>query len=640
MFMLIFFVLAYHNWRPEPSFASIISINALVAVLATILRAGVLFVMFEVIGQSKWLWMSDPQSLRHVERLVNAGSGPWGSLMFLFHSINTKPRRLTFFSMFVVMAASVIGPFTQQASGTFSCSVMVNGTAKVFVAHNFSGKITPETRAAAIYGLTQRGQGSFRTSQLFECPSITGAPNCTFGTHSSIGMCSGCFDATAHLKEVDLGDATSYHFAENTNFSISWPPTELRNRTLVNVQAEFSPFQDQAALKAGFFESLIGESMSISIIALSMDGCIYGENATRFRRPRCVKDPKVTDISSSFSSTAAGIVAANCTIYPCLREYYSATVTNGIFSQIVRSQLPLAFGTRSLSKSELPTLKQDAGYIRMVEPCLIDHTHGSSMIYDSTNITKAFRLPIKEGGNRTSWIVNEKLVEIPLKCLRSIGPSTYGTMQHLARSALVGSCSSKEENDPSDPMALFSSTECSDKWWLDTILNGGNATISSVSAALDGMVHSITDFIRINGTDWNRTSPGYVTGEGIEPAVCIEVFWRWMLFPFVILVVTTVLLIYACSESIYHRRDVPIWKSTILPFLFYEIRKEEPSINSNGTRSEERLPLLQLAELERLANRTVARFGSTADSPAFLVRHGYLSWGTRKKSRGWIRTRP
>ncbi|KAF4809371.1 hypothetical protein CGCSCA5_v011553 [Colletotrichum siamense] len=79
-------LLVKYNGRIQPDFADQISINALIAVFSTILRATLLFVISEVIGELKWEWMEQPRPLRDVERFINATTGPWGSLKFLFFS--------------------------------------------------------------------------------------------------------------------------------------------------------------------------------------------------------------------------------------------------------------------------------------------------------------------------------------------------------------------------------------------------------------------------------------------------------------------------------------------------------------------------------------------------------------------------
>ncbi|KAF4774256.1 hypothetical protein HER10_EVM0010910 [Colletotrichum scovillei] len=84
-FIVMVILLVVSNGKPQPTWAYSVSINTLVAILTTLLRAAMLFVLSEVIGQAKWLWMAAPRPLRHVEHFDNAGQGAWGSLKFLLN---------------------------------------------------------------------------------------------------------------------------------------------------------------------------------------------------------------------------------------------------------------------------------------------------------------------------------------------------------------------------------------------------------------------------------------------------------------------------------------------------------------------------------------------------------------------------
>ncbi|KAF4429783.1 hypothetical protein CGGC5_v002773 [Colletotrichum fructicola Nara gc5] len=84
--MAIVILLSTHNGQVQPDFVDQVSINTLVAIFSTVLRASVLFIVTEVIGEMKWQWMESPRSLRDMEYFTNAGTGPWGSLKFLFFS--------------------------------------------------------------------------------------------------------------------------------------------------------------------------------------------------------------------------------------------------------------------------------------------------------------------------------------------------------------------------------------------------------------------------------------------------------------------------------------------------------------------------------------------------------------------------
>lgn len=62
-----------------------------------------------------------------------------------------------------------------------------------------------------------------------------------------------------------------------------------------------------------------------------------------------------------------------------------------------------------------------------------------------------------------------------------------------------------------------------------------------------------------------------------------------------------------------------MWKSTILPFLFYSLNMNRDEDQDQRDKNGMDVPLLQLKELETLADKTVARFSADAAAPGFIV---------------------
>ncbi|KAF9876171.1 hypothetical protein CkaCkLH20_06114 [Colletotrichum karsti] len=217
--MIIF--LRTRDGKPQPEWDTI-NVNTLVAIFTMLLRAAMLFIIAEVIGQAKWLWMSTPRPLRHIEYFDNAGRGALGSIRFLF--LTWKPV-LTVLGALIVVTSYAVGPFAQQAVKTFACEIPSAGVARISVA-DWVGQVdsnepvgtrtmsyswlSPTMRTIAINGLLGSSQNS--PQDLFQCDSS----NCTFRetmnvTHSSVGICSKCLDVRSELQEYpDLWDLTEY----------------------------------------------------------------------------------------------------------------------------------------------------------------------------------------------------------------------------------------------------------------------------------------------------------------------------------------------------------------------------------------------------------------------------------------------
>ncbi|KAK1848304.1 hypothetical protein CCHR01_09071 [Colletotrichum chrysophilum] len=121
--------------------------------------------------------------------------------------------------------------------------------------------------------------------------------------------------------------------------------------------------------------------------------------------------------------------------------------------------------------------------------------------------------------------------------------------------------------------------------WLPAVDKLGNATLEGISAAFDGMATGYTDFMRNNWEDK------------------------------------------ACAHSMRERGKRPGWKSTIPPFLFYNLKINRDENQDQPDENGMNVPLLQLQELETLADKTVGRFSADAAAPGFIVENDGNSSG-------------
>ncbi|KAF6830870.1 hypothetical protein CPLU01_07059 [Colletotrichum plurivorum] len=227
-FLTIVAVLYKLDGELQPELAYDLNVNTLIAIFSVMLRATLLFVMAEVIGQSKWLWLKPARSLRDLKYFHDAGQGAGGSSRFLFFS--WKPI-LTIAGVFVIIASYVIGPFSQQAAKTYFCQKKVEGgTARIAVAEWYVYTRSPymyniqaaEIEAVIINGLIfDAADSTFKS--MFTC--TTG--NCTFDatggvSHTSIGFCSACNDVTSSLQTLDRSQEVLYQSQNDPKFNLTY----------------------------------------------------------------------------------------------------------------------------------------------------------------------------------------------------------------------------------------------------------------------------------------------------------------------------------------------------------------------------------------------------------------------------------
>ncbi|EON63148.1 hypothetical protein W97_02375 [Coniosporium apollinis CBS 100218] len=135
-FGVITTILACYQDRPQSDWAPQhyrVSINAVVAVLTTIVKGASMVVVAEAISQLKWLWFEKSHQLQDFDRFDRASRGPWGAsrLLFWFHG-----PTLALLGALLTVLALAIDPFTQNIIDIRSCQTPVtNLTATIQTAN-------------------------------------------------------------------------------------------------------------------------------------------------------------------------------------------------------------------------------------------------------------------------------------------------------------------------------------------------------------------------------------------------------------------------------------------------------------------------------------------------------------------------
>ncbi|KAF6835671.1 hypothetical protein CPLU01_04141 [Colletotrichum plurivorum] len=406
------------------------------------------------------------------------------------------------------------------------------------------------------------GPFSQQAVKTYRCETVSGV------THSSVGVCSDCVDVRSELQEFESFEhkATgryrlTYRFHNNSQFGIN---------TWVNPYL-FGMTTDDSH-----------HSYRSTFLTLTVAGCTAQLNEEARPNRNCEHDyenmPKLrSDVD---------IVAANCTLYPCLRHYYG-NVTNGTLNEHLLSTEPMRFSNRSLYYDE---------YISTIQPCLLNNKW-----YSSSNITGAPR----DGLNWTTWSSDGVSFEDPAQCIRSLHYREFRGVGDFLRQNLNGSCQlfhAYEEGSTSmDIIRKESLLDCDSGWWVDALYKGGNATFEGFATAHDNMATAITNRMRVNGLTWSETetSRSYMEGTNLETSICVRLHGLWLLYPAALLVLTSALLVTAYVQSCHDSGRQPIWwKSAILPLIFYSISKEQDSDERHGDPDTgSSVPLLQLTEL-------------------------------------------
>lgn len=431
----------------------------------------------------------------------------------------------------VILTSYAIGPFSQQALQTYSCDRPSEGIAKIAIAEWVGQADVNPTQSAGIW-LSSEMQGSMINGLIDRTPSSSlrlsdcESSNCTFRaahgiTHQSVGVCSQCTDATSQLVENHTPNGlTSYVFGnESSEFSLNMPSSQQLVKVVLNMMTGDTPdaFKNDLDFESGTAGTIIA--------AFTAAGCVAEKNE---------KDDSYLLCHHSYGNMpnldrSLDVVAAKCSLYPCLR-YYHGEVLNGILNETLVFSTPMHRTRRTNSSRKsypnyLPK-KDDAHYFAMAEPCIVHNKP-----YDMSNISQA----PKFGVNWTSWTTKKGAQHAPSECLRAMEYQTFVGIEQFLYGTLNGRCEVIHGGASTSAVYDALDVECVD-WWTGSFRNNGRATLQMFSTAFEGMATAASNRMRLTGMDWSKTSRAYASGTANTSRVCIQLNWPWLFYPGTILV--------------------------------------------------------------------------------------------------------
>ncbi|CAI7591276.1 unnamed protein product [Penicillium palitans] len=315
-FLVAIIVVLYNfDGKPVPEWPFGITLNALVSVLSTAMKAGMVCIATESLSQLKWSWFNQGNKLSDLALLDAASRGPVGALIALFCFV---PRHLITFGCLVLVIAAATDPFVQQVMGVLGRPVPTHGNASIQVCNSSLytdyGKgegpgmnKAPLSTIGAIYSGIFQEQSPNSKSSLMEC--ATG--NCTFAPYQSLGICSRCANITdsltLHKVEGFTAQQVTYNYVLPNNFSFQ---TSTTGQYVMN-------------------STYLGNLVSLNTTGQA--------NILNF-----------TAITSSGYGVPPAVSATECSLYFCVDTYHAA-VNGGAFME----RLTSIEGTSNYSSSSL-----------------------------------------------------------------------------------------------------------------------------------------------------------------------------------------------------------------------------------------------------------------------------------------------
>ncbi|KAI8275970.1 hypothetical protein K4K60_008237 [Colletotrichum sp. SAR11_57] len=333
---------------------------------------------------------------------------------------------------------------------------------------------------------------------------------------------------SVNLFQCDSGNYRDYRFDNRSDFGIS---TFFKSGIFNMTTERTSPYSTDY------------ENTETSILSFTAKGCAR------------TKDPEdgslARECKHSYDNMPGlfpefDIVAANCSLHPCLRRY-NANVVNGVLDEKPVSTAPVGAANISYVQANIADdgrntyVFRNFSYVALSEPCIIKDTW-----YDSSNISQAPR----DGVDWTSWGTGDTLHEAPSECLVLMDPTEFLGIRRFFLQTLRGSCAKTTSGSNRPTSSLENGRiNCEGGFWVDAFFNSGNATFDDISTAFDNMATALTNRMRAKG----HTQQTYLDKQ------------------------------------------------------------------QDGSDGRQPLPLMQLAELEAIADATKARFCSGRDVAGFIV---------------------
>lgn len=151
---------------------------------------------------------------------------------------------------------------------------------------------------------------------------------------------------------------------------------------------------------------------------------------------------------------------------------------------------------------------------------------------------------------------------------------------------------------------------CDNKYWPARFCSDNGNTADRVIKQFEDFTDRLSNKLRMEFLNKPESAPGQV----LQETVCSRIRYSWLAFPAVLLAVTSDLLAWTMFRNSRRQGREMVWKSSILPFLFYGDRfvvqngEDVSAYSTESSRRDEAEPLLDLDRMETEARQRVVRF--------------------------------
>ncbi|KAK8074384.1 hypothetical protein PG997_009047 [Apiospora hydei] len=348
-------VIYQNNGKPLPDWPFNVSINTIISILSTVLKACAAYILAEGISDSKWKWFQHNRSLHDLVVFDSASRGPWGCLKLLVAPRGLHPVASLGAALIILTLA--LDPFTQQLVRYYDCrqaSASANATLPRALRYS---EAAPHTGAGIwppptpVLGFID--QGLYNPADV-KTPFVCATGNCTFEHEfSTLGFCSTCEDMSTQLTFTNV-TTTTLTRDPTTNktktYDIRWVNTTLPS-------GSYAATGPSMGWETWFvMNATAGGWIDIIQASMAFPGAIPNwradhDYAAKMRLPETVNSTGCTTARENNTwacSGFGGAGAARCRIDPCVKTYRASVENGRLQEDLVRSQRDM-FVTGSLN---------------------------------------------------------------------------------------------------------------------------------------------------------------------------------------------------------------------------------------------------------------------------------------------------
>lgn len=504
-------ILAEYNNKPLVNANFGLTLNAVISALVSLSEFALVYAVAEVISQRKWIayQLSRPRSLRDFQTFDEASRGPWGALKLLQ---KFDVGILTLLGAVVMILHLFMGPFAQQVVSYPQRSTIdksVDPSANVSRAQSYDVDIFPTGELTYLCDRVQYGTLTILGHDNTLSLSIAGGLEQAYR-----------FNATQAHYSCPSGNCTFEPFSSLAVCSTCVPVTGYRHPC-----AEYnkSSYSDMYLTRCnvtypGSINTTAALFSTTRLVPYKSSFQAFNENPTSYLNYNwSTFEPLLGDVANPLAIFVVNADGYNMTL-PLMKN---------ITKNVPGFQCVLSYCIETYNDVRMTNDRLSSGTIdRWIPPRSSVEIRNGLIIHDQNG---------KYSNNNTYHVTAD---------------SNSQVLMDLMVRTIPTRCTAN----------------CSMPTWEEILVESYGQGEAEAPEVLDNLARSMTNSIR------NHGGPGgssVMYGHNQQTLVFVSVEWRWLILPFVVVLLAAVVIVSTIVQS--SRHAYRIWKSSSLSLMYHGV---------------------------------------------------------------------